>query len=130
MTVREFVQKIKDGVFNTKDETVFLRHKITQYACTTSDLSKRIQRCGRFLEGIKNDYVLDNFTVSYKNINPGYKKMYEQIDFIPVNSGEDWFSVIMILGNHNSVDYQFGVNGKIWPAKDAWEVWRKINERY
>lgn len=130
MTVREFAQKIKDGVFDTKNKTVFLMHGINDYSCPTAELGKRISRCGKFLNGITNEHILDSYAVSYKNKTPGYRKMYDLLELTPLNSGEDWLSVMITPGAHNEVSYEYGVNGYVWPAKDVWEVWRKINERY
>lgn len=85
ITVREWIQKFNNGDFDKKDRSTQVEAGWFDWFCTDDSLSKRLKKMGNVIKEIKNDYILDNYYLWFKNNCPCYYPLYDDVRFEPID---------------------------------------------
>jgi hypothetical protein len=85
ISVREWIQKFNNGEFEAKDFNTQVKAGWYDWFCSDSALSNRLKKMGNIIKDIKNDFVLDNYYVWFKNNCPMTGKLYDDFRFEPFN---------------------------------------------
>ena len=90
ITVREWIEKFKRGDFDSKDRNIQIEAGWYDWFCSDEALTGRLKKMGNIIKDIKNDYVLDNYSLSFKNHCPLSGPLYDSFNFGPISneSGE------------------------------------------
>lgn len=67
ITVREWIDKFNHGKFDNEDFKTQCAAGWYDWFCSTKSLAKKLKKMGNIIKDIKNDYILDNFRVWFKN---------------------------------------------------------------
>lgn len=70
ITVREWIDKFNHGEFDNEDFKTQCAAGWYDWFCSTKSLAKKLKKMGNIIKDIKNDYILDNFRVWFKNNCP------------------------------------------------------------
>lgn len=68
ITVREWIKRFNNGDFNKKDCSTQVEAGWFDWFCNDDSLSKRLKKMGNVIKEIKNDYILDNYYLWFKNV--------------------------------------------------------------
>lgn len=85
ITVREWIQKFNNGDFDKKDRTTQVEAGWFDWFCNDDSLSKRLKKMGNVIKEIKNDYILDNYYLWFKNNCPCCYPLYDDVRFEPID---------------------------------------------
>lgn len=88
ITVREWIKKFNNGEF--EDDSFQTQKDAGWYDwfCNTDSLSKRLKKMGNIIKDIKNDYILDNYYVWFKNNCPLSYPLYDDFRFEPLDESK------------------------------------------
>ena len=85
ITVREWIKKFNNGDFDKKDRTTQIEAGWFDWFCNKDSLSKRLKKMGNVIKEIKNDYILDNYYLWFKNNCPCEYPLYDDVRFEPID---------------------------------------------
>lgn len=85
ITVREWIKKFNNGDFDKKDRTTQVEAGWFDWFCNNDSLSKRLKKMGNVIKEIKNDYILDNYYLWFKNNCPCEYPLYDDVRFEPID---------------------------------------------
>lgn len=90
ITVREWVNKFNNKEFESKNRAVQCNAGWYDWFCSDDALAGRLKKMGNIIKDIKNDYILYNFRVWFKNNCPCSYPLYDDFRFEPImENGED-----------------------------------------
>ena len=70
ISIREWIEKFNNGEFDSKDFDTQVNAGWYDWFCKEQSLSNRLKKMGNIIKDIKNDYILDNYYVWFKNNCP------------------------------------------------------------
>ncbi len=88
ITVREWIRRFKNGEFDKKDFDTQVNAGWHDWFCSDEALAGRLKKMGNIIKDIKNDYILDNFYVWFKNNSRCDYPLYDDFRFEPMETGD------------------------------------------
>lgn len=85
ITVREWIDKFNNGDFEASDFDTQCDAGWCDWFCSMSSLANRLKKMGNIIKDIKSDFILDNFSVCFKNNCPCSSPSYDDFRFEPLN---------------------------------------------
>lgn len=89
ITVREWIEKFNNGEFDSKDIKTQCIAGWIDWHCAEEELPGRLKAMGNIIKNIKDDYILDNFKVDFKNNCPVYSPLFDYFRFTPIKKGKE-----------------------------------------
>ena len=89
ITVREWIEKFNNGEFDSKDIKTQCVAGWIDWHCAEEELPGRLKAMGNIIKNIKDDYILDNFKVDFKNNCPVYSPLFDYFRFTPIKKGKE-----------------------------------------
>lgn len=89
ITVREWIDKFNHGKFDNEDFKTQCAAGWYDWFCSTKSLAKKLKKMGNIIKDIKNDYILDNFRVWFKNNCPCSYPLYDDFRFEPIKENKE-----------------------------------------
>lgn len=89
ITVREWIDKFNHGEFDNEDFKTQCAAEWYDWFCSTKSLAKKLKKMGNIIKDIKNDYILDNFRVWFKNNCPCSYPLYDDFRFEPIKENKE-----------------------------------------
>ena len=89
ITVREWIDKFNHGEFDNEDFKTQCAAGWYDWFCSTKSLAKKLKKMGNIIKDIKNDYILDNFRVWFKNNCPCSYPLYDDFRFEPIKENKE-----------------------------------------
>lgn len=89
ITVREWIEKFNHGEFDNEDFETQCAAGWYDWFCSTKTLAKKLKKMGNIIKDIKNDYILDNFRVWFKNNCPCSYPLYDDFRFEPIKENKE-----------------------------------------
>lgn len=90
ITVRKWIDKFNNGEFEAKNHKTQCSAGWYDWFCSTNVLPGRLKKMGNIIKDIKNDFILDNFTVWFKNNCPCSGPLYDDFRFEPINENAEY----------------------------------------
>ena len=88
ITVREWIKNFNEGKYDDTNFNTQVDAGWYDWFCSTDSLAKRLKKMGKIIKDIKNDYILDNYYVWFKNNCPCTFSLYDDFRFEPLNEEE------------------------------------------
>lgn len=89
ITIREWINKFNNGEFDKKDYKTQCNAGWYDWFCSDDALAGRLKKMGNIIKDIKNDYILDNYWVWFKNNCPFCYPLYDDFLFEPMIENEE-----------------------------------------
>lgn len=90
ITVRKWISKFNNGEFEAKNYKIQCSAGWYDWFCSTNALPGRLKKMGNIIKDIKNDFILDNFTVCFKNNCPCSGPLYDDFRFEPLDKSAEY----------------------------------------
>jgi hypothetical protein len=88
ITVREWVKRFNDGAYENSDFSTQVEAGWYDWFCEDRELPTNLKHMGNIISKIKNDFLLDNYRVWFKNNCPMVGPLYDDFRFEPLNEGK------------------------------------------
>lgn len=84
-TIREWSKCFSEGKFDDPSFETQVDAGWYDWFCKHSSLAKKTQKIGKILSGFKNETLLDNYRVWFKNNCPMCYSLYDDFRFEPLD---------------------------------------------
>lgn len=85
ITIREWINKFNNNEYDKKDVDTQCEAGWYDWFCSTEALANRLKKMGNIIKDIKNDFILDNYRVWFKNNCPCSYPLYDDFRFEPID---------------------------------------------
>lgn len=85
ISLREWQQNFLSGKYESCSRSVQIEAGWFDWFCRDSSLVNKTKKFGKILLKIQDDFILDNFRISFKNVCPVFFPLYDRIMFIDLN---------------------------------------------
>lgn len=85
VTVREWIKNYKAGKYDDPSFDVQCSAGWYDWFCPDSQLLPKLKKSAKLITRIEDDFILDNYTLTFYNIYPLDYPLYDQIFFDPIN---------------------------------------------
>ena len=123
ITVREWVKNWKAGMYRAKDFETQVSAGWYDWFCKDSALAERLEKFGRILSEVKNDFLLDSYRVWFKNNCPCIGPLYDDMRFEPMDEGlrgTHYFGIAVD-------DERFDEKYVVFTARSGYEIEKKFS---
>ena len=107
ITVREWIEKFNNGEFDSKDIKTQCVAGWIDWHCAEEELPGRLKAMGNIIKNIKDDYILDNFKVNFKNNCPVYSPLFDYFRFTPIKRSDRF-------QHREQIDFRSRMRTYIW----------------
>lgn len=114
-TVREWIENFKSGKYDDSSFEIQCEAGWHDWFCPDKELADRLKKMGNVIQNIKEDFILDNFTLAFYNNCPVDYPVYDQAVFIPVEGVNE--------------DFEFGISFEYPVSKYTYEIYTARNNR-
>lgn len=91
ISLREWQQNFLSGKYESCSRSVQIEAGWFDWFCRDSSLVNKTKKLGKILLKIQDDFILDNFRISFKNVCPVTFPLYDRIMFIDLNEERNLF---------------------------------------
>lgn len=88
ISIREWIEKFNNGEFDDSSLRTQLAAGWYDWFCSNQSLKKRLNKMGNIIKEIKNDYILDNYYLWFKNNCPINYPLYDDFRFEPFDENK------------------------------------------
>lgn len=75
--LRKWIGRYKNGDFNSSDFDIQIEAGWTDWTCHSRELPERLKKMAEIITNIRNEAILDNFTIRFKNNCPADHQLYD-----------------------------------------------------
>lgn len=125
-TVREWIKAFNEGKFDIKDTDIQIEAGWFDWFCSDKSLMNRLKKMGNIIKDIKNDFILDNYYVWFKNNCPYNAPLYDDFRFEPLDKNKREYLYFGV-----QCDHPFGKECRyeIFTARNNYETEFKCNSK-
>jgi hypothetical protein len=87
ITLRKWIKNFINGMYDGPDVQTQIDAGWFDWFCSDEKLARNTQKIGNVLKDIDDDYILDNFSVSFDNGYPYTELLYDSICFKKLHNG-------------------------------------------
>lgn len=88
ISVREWIKRFNNGDFDVKNRGIQIEAGWYDWFCSDQALANRLKKMGNIIKDIKNDFILDNYYVWFKNNCPVCGSLYDDFRFKPLEDNK------------------------------------------
>ena len=85
ITVREWIKHYEAGKYDDPSFNVQCSAGWNDWFCPDSELLSKLKKLAKLIIRIEDDFILDNYTLTFYNNYPLDYPLYDQIRFTPIN---------------------------------------------
>lgn len=89
ITIRQWRENYKAGKYDTNELSVMCDAGWYDWFCKDTALKNKLKKFTPFINKITNDYILDNFYLSFKNCCPCYGPLYDTMSIYAIDEDKN-----------------------------------------